>query len=257
MRKESVNMTQLQERVAIVTGAASVRGIGFAIARRFAEEGARVVVLDLDARQAAGAAAQIGPEHLGLACDVRDEARCKAVVKQVLERFGRLDVLVNNAGVSQSHRLLDSSQQDYDLVMDVSVRGSFNMSRAVVPHLRSLRRGAIVCMGSVAAQRGGGILGGPHYSAAKGALQALAKAMARELAPDGIRVNAIAPGMVDTDLLVGKIDEDGKRRVAEGVPLGRLAVPADIADACLFLASDASAYITGVILDVNGGLHIH
>jgi NAD(P)-dependent dehydrogenase (short-subunit alcohol dehydrogenase family) len=98
---------------------------------------------------------------------------------------------------------------------------------------------------------------GPHYSAAKPALQTLAKATARELAPEGIRVNAIAPGMVDTDLLVGRIDEDGKRRVAEGVPLGRLAVPADIADACLFLASDASAYITGVILDVNGGLHIH
>jgi NAD(P)-dependent dehydrogenase (short-subunit alcohol dehydrogenase family) len=255
--KESMNMPHLQGQVAIVTGAASLRGIGFATAQRFAQEGARVVVLDLDAAQAAAAAARLGPEHLGLACDVRDEARCKAAVAQVLERFGRVDILVNNAGVSQSHRLMDSSQQDYELVMDVSVRGSFNMSRAVVPHLRSRRRGAIVCMGSVAAQRGGGILGGPHYSAAKGALQTLAKAMARELAPDGIRVNAVAPGMVDTDLLVGKVDEAGKRRIAEGVPLGRLAIPADIANACLFLASDASDYITGVILDVNGGLHIH
>ena len=192
-----------------------------------------------------------------MACDVRDESACRAAVQRVLDAFGRIDILVNNAGVSQSQRLMDSTQADYDLVMDSSVRGAFNMSRAVVPHMRSRRRGAIVCMGSVAAQRGGGILGGPHYSAAKGAIQTLAKAMARELAPDGIRANAVAPGMVDTDLLIGKIDDAGKRRVAEGVPLGRLAAPADIANACLFLASEESAYITGVVLDVSGGLHIH
>ena len=252
-----MSVLQLEGQVAVITGAASPRGIGWATAKRFADEGARVVVLDLDAGAAQRAAALLGPEHLGLACDVRDEAACQAVVGAVLDRLGRVDVLVNNAGVSQSQRLLDSTQQDYDLVMNTSVRGSFNMSRAVVPHMKAQRRGAIVCMGSVAAQRGGGILGGPHYSAAKGALQSLAKAMARELAPDGVRVNAVAPGMVDTDLLVGKIDDDGKRRVAEGVPLGRLASAQDIANACLFLASDQSAYITGVVLDVSGGLHIH
>ena len=248
---------QLKDQVAIVTGGASLRGIGWATAKRFADEGARVVILDIDAAAAEQAALAIGPQHLGLACDVRDETICKRAVRQVLDAFGRIDILVNNAGVSQSHRLMDSTQADYDLVMDVSVRGAFNMSRAVVPPMRSRQRGAIVCMGSVAAQRGGGILGGPHYSAAKGAIQTLAKAMARELAPDGIRANAIAPGMVDTDLLVGKIDDAGKRRVADGIPLGRLAVPADIANACLFLVSDQSAYITGVVLDVSGGLHIH
>ena len=248
---------QLKDRVAIVTGGASLLGIGWATAKRFADEGARVVLLDIDAEATAQAALEIGPQHLGLACDVRDEAACQQVVQQVLEAFGRIDILVNNAGVSQSHRLMDSTQADYDLVMDVSVRGAFNMSRAVVPHMRSRQQGAIVCMGSVAAQRGGGILGGPHYSAAKGAIQTLAKAMARELAPDGIRANAIAPGMVETALLVGKIDDAGKRRVADAIPLGRLAVPADIANACLFLVSDQSAYITGVVLDVSGGLHIH
>ncbi len=248
---------QLKDQVAIVTGGASVRGIGWATAQRLAQEGATVVILDLDATAAASAAQAIGPAHQGWACDVRSEDACQAAVRQTMQRLGRIDILINNAGVSQSQRLLDSSQADYDLVMDVSVRGSFNMSRSVVPHMRERRSGSIVCMGSVAAQRGGGILGGPHYSAAKGALQSLAKAMARELASDGIRVNAVAPGMVDTDLLVGKIDEAGKRRVADSVPLGRLASAQDIANACLFLASAQSAYITGVVLDVSGGLHIH
>lgn len=248
---------QLKDQVAIITGGASLRGIGWATAKRFAGEGARIVILDLDAAAAGQAARAIGLVHLGLACDVRDEAACQSAVQKVLETFGQVDILINNAGVSQSHRLMDSTQDDYDLVMDVSVRGAYNMSRAVVPAMRTRKSGAIVCMGSVAAQRGGGILGGPHYSAAKGAIQALAKAMARELAADGIRSNAIAPGMTDTELLVGKIDDAGKRRVAESIPLGRLASANDIANACLFLASDQSAYITGVVLDVSGGLHIH
>ena len=248
---------QLTDRVAIITGGASLRGIGWATAKRFADEGARIVILDLDPAAAEQAARAIGASHLGFACDVRDESTCRMVVQKVLDTFGRVDILVNNAGVSQSHRLMDSTQDDYNLVMDVSVRGAYNMSRAVVATMRAHKSGAIVCMGSVAAQRGGGILGGPHYSAAKGAIQALAKAMARELAADGIRSNAIAPGMADTELLVGKIDDAGKRRVAESIPLGRLATANDIANACLFLASDQSAYITGVVLDVSGGLHIH
>ena len=247
----------LMNQVAIVTGGASLRGIGWATAKRFAEQGARVAILDLDAAAAQKAASEIGAQHRGYACDVRTEATCQAVVQQIIAEFGQVDILVNNAGVSQAFRLMDSSQADYDLVMDVSVRGAYNMSRAVVPHLRSRKSGAIVCMGSVAAQRGGGVLGGPHYAAAKGAVQTMAKAMARELAPDGIRVNAIAPGLVETELLVGKIDDQGKQKVAETTPLGRLAVPLDIANACLFLASDLSSYVTGVVLDVNGGLHIH
>ena len=247
----------LDDRIAIVTGGASTRGIGWATAKRFADEGARVAILDLDGEAARLAAAEIGAAHVGYACDVSDEPTCRAVVGQIIKDLGRLDILVNNAGVSQSHRLMDSTQSDYDIVMDVSVRGAYNMSRAVVPHFRLQKSGCIVCMGSVAAQRGGGILGGPHYSAAKGAVQTLAKAMARELGPDGIRVNAIAPGMVDTDLLVGKIDAAGKQRVAENVPLGRLALPIDIANACLYLASDLSSYVTGIVLDVNGGMHIH
>lgn len=247
----------LQNKVAIVTGGASLRGIGWATAKRFAEEGATVVILDLDGAAAQSAASQIGSQHRGYACDVRDAQVSQEVVQQVIADMGYIDILINNAGVSQASRLMESSQDDYDLVMDVSVRGAYNMSRAVVPHLRSRKCGAIVCMGSIAAQRGGGVLGGPHYAAAKGAVQTLAKAMARELGPDGIRVNAIAPGLVETDLLVGKIDDSGKQKVADSTPLGRLAVPRDIANACLFLCSELSSYVTGVVLDVNGGLHIH
>ncbi len=247
----------MKDKIAIVTGAASPLGIGFATASRFAAEGARVAVLDLKKEDAERAAASIGPQHRGYACDVRDEAACRETVARILSDFGAVDVLVNNAGVSQPHRILDSTQDDYNLVMDSSVRGTYNMSRAVVPGMRARRSGAIVCIGSVAAQRGGGILGGPHYSAAKGAVQSMAKAMARELGADGIRVNAIAPGLVDTALLIGKMDDAGKRKVAESTVLGRVAVPADIANACLYLGSELSSYVTGVILDVNGGLHIH
>jgi NAD(P)-dependent dehydrogenase (short-subunit alcohol dehydrogenase family) len=247
----------LKDKVAIITGGASLKGIGWATAKQFAAEGAKIALLDLHLDAARAAASEIGPEHRGYACDVRDEERCIQIVKSIIEDFGQVDILMNNAGVSQPNRIMDSTQDDYDIVMDVSLRGTFNMSRAVVPHFRSRSSGNIICMGSVAAQRGGGVLGGPHYAAAKGGVQTMAKAMARELGPDGIRVNAIAPGLVDTDLLVGKISEEKKQSVAESTPLGRLAVPQDIANVCLFLASDLSSYVTGVVLDVNGGLHIH
>ena len=247
----------LKDKVAIITGAASPRGIGYATAKTFAREGAVVALLDLDAKAVHEAAATIGAGHKGFTCDVRHAQRCGQVVQDVIAQLGRVDILVNNAGVSQAKRLMDSTEEDYNLVMDSSLRGCYNMSRAVTPHFRSRKSGNIVCMGSVAAQRGGGVLGGPHYAAAKGGVQTMAKAMARELGPDGIRVNAVAPGLVETELLVGKITDEGKQKVAETTPLGRLATAQDIANAFLFLASDLSSYVTGVVLDVNGGLHIH
>ena len=247
----------LPDKVAIITGGASPLGIGFATAKAFAEAGAKVVIVDLDGTEAAGRAAELGPDHIGLSCDVRDPAACDAVAQQALARYGRLDVLANIAGVSQPHRLMDATQADYDIVMDVSVRGTYNMARAVVPPMRAQRSGSIICTGSVAAQRGGGLFGGPHYAAAKGAVQTLAKAMARELAPDGIRVNAIAPGMVETGLFAGRLSEEQRQKNAAAIPLGRVAVPDDIAQGFLFLASDMSRYITGVVLDINGGSHIH
>ncbi|MGY2680752.1 SDR family NAD(P)-dependent oxidoreductase [Pseudomonas sp. CHM02] len=247
----------LKGKTAIITGGASLKGIGWATAKCFTENGARVALLDLDQSALDAATAELGGNCIGLRCDVRFPDACQQAVESIIKTFGQVDILINNAGVSQPFRLMASTMDDYELVMDVSLRGAFNMSRALVPHLRARRSGVIVNMGSVAAQRGGGVLGGPHYAAAKGGTQTLAKAMARELAPDGIRVNAIAPGLVDTELLVGKLTDEGRQAALAATPLGRLALPKDIADACLFLSSDLSSYVTGVVLDVNGGLHIH
>ena len=246
----------LNNQVAIVTGAASPRGIGKATARRFVDQGATVAILDLDEAAAGRAAADLGGGHLGLACDVRDPAQCRQAIEAVLERFGRIDILVNNAGVSQPDRLMEITQENFDLVIDVSLRGSLNMAQAVVPAMQERRSGCIISIGSVAAQIGGGIFGGPHYSAAKGGIHSLTKSMARELAPFGIRANAIAPGTIDTDIFAGKLD-DKRDGIVANIPLGRLGSADDIAKGCLFLASDLADYITGVILDINGGRFMH
>jgi NAD(P)-dependent dehydrogenase (short-subunit alcohol dehydrogenase family) len=247
----------LQDKVAIITGAASARGIGKATARLFAEHGARVAILDLDGAAAAAAARDIGPDHLGLACDVTVKADCERAAAEVLARFGRIDVLVNNAGITQPLKLMEIRPEHYDAVLDVSLRGTLYMSQAVIPHMRARRSGSIVCMSSVSAQRGGGIFGGPHYSAAKAGVLGLGKAMARELGPDNVRVNSITPGLIQTDITGGKLTEQMKAEILKGIPLGRLGDAIDVARCCLFLASDLSSYLTGVTLDVNGGMLIH
>ena len=185
----------LADKVAIISGAASQRGIGLATARLFAQHGAKVAILDLDQVSATRAAEQLGGDHHGFACDVTDKSACESVAQQILGTFGRMDVLVNNAGITQPLKFMDIRPQNYEAVTDVSLRGTLYLSQAVVPAMRKSRSGSIVCMSSVSAQRGGGIFGGPHYSAAKAGVLGLAKAMARELGPDGIRVNSITPGL--------------------------------------------------------------
>ncbi|MBY0298854.1 MAG: SDR family oxidoreductase [Methylobacterium sp.] len=247
----------LSDKVCLITGAASLRGIGRATARLFAEHGGRVVILDLDAGQAEAAAREIGPGHLGLACNVVDRAACQRAADEVVARFGRIDVLVNNAGITQPLKIMDIAPENYDAVTDVNLRGTLYMSQAVIPQMRAQQSGAIVCMSSVSAQRGGGIFGGPHYSAAKGGVLGLCKAMARELGPDGIRANAVTPGLIQTDITGGKLTDELKAEIIKGIPLARLGVADDVAKACLFLASDLSAYTTGAVIDVNGGMLIH
>ncbi|WP_369991155.1 SDR family NAD(P)-dependent oxidoreductase [Pseudomonas xanthosomatis] len=247
----------LEGKIAIVTGAASARGIGRATAQAFAAHGAKVAILDLDLSAARAAASDLGAGHLGLAANVADEAQVRDAVAQVLAHYGRIDVLVNNAGITQPVKTLEITGKDYDRILDVNLRGTLLMSQAVIPGMRAQRSGSIICMSSVSAQRGGGIFGGPHYSAAKAAVLGLGKAMARELGPDNVRVNAITPGLIHTDITGGLMHDERRHAIIDGIPLGRLGEARDVANAALFLASDLSSYLTGITLDVNGGMLIH
>ncbi|BBO13847.1 SDR family NAD(P)-dependent oxidoreductase [Bradyrhizobium sp. TM102] len=251
----------LRGKTAIITGAASPRGIGLATARRFAAEGARVAILDIDGSAAEVAARGLesgtGAPHLGLALDVTDKQACIKTVEAVIAKFGQIDILINNAGVTQPVKLLDITPEDWDRIQDVNLKGILFLSQAVIPHMRKRRSGSIACMSSVSAQRGGGIFGGPHYSAAKAGVLGLAKAMAREFGPDGIRVNCVTPGLIGTDITAGKLTDEMRTKILEGIPLGRLGEAADVAGIYTFLASDLSAYVTGAVIDVNGGMLIH
>jgi NAD(P)-dependent dehydrogenase (short-subunit alcohol dehydrogenase family) len=250
-------MLLLKERTAVVTGAASRRGLGRATARLFAEHGARVAILDLDGAAAETAAAELGAGHLGLACDVTDRAAVEAAMRAALDALGAVDALVNNAGITQPLKIMEIGPAEYDAVLDVNLRGTLHCSQALIPHMRARRRGAIVNMSSVSAQRGGGVFGGPHYAAAKAGILGLTKAMARELAPDGIRVNALCPGFIDTDITAGKLTPQQLDAIVAATPLGRAGRAEDVAGCALFLASDLAAYVTGAELDVNGGSLIH
>lgn len=250
-------MKLLDGKTAIITGAASARGLGKATARMFADHGCRVAILDLDTAQAQDAAADIGEVHLGLACDVTRKEACDEAVALVIDTYGQVDILVNNAGITQPLKIMEIGHEDYDAVLDVNLLGTLNMSQAVIPHMRSRGSGSIINMSSVSAQRGGGIFGGPHYSAAKAGILGLTKAMARELAPDGIRSNAICPGFIATDITGGKLTDEMMETILSGIPMGRAGEASDVAGCALFLASELSAYVTGSEVDVNGGSLIH
>jgi NAD(P)-dependent dehydrogenase (short-subunit alcohol dehydrogenase family) len=251
-----INML-LKDKVAVITGGAGLNGLGFATARMMAAQGAKVVILDLEVANPQAAAAQLGTDHLGLVANVTDKSSCEAAVAQIQAKYGRIDVLVNNAGITQPVKFLDITGGDYDRILDVSLRGTLYASQAVLPVMQAQNCGSIVCISSVSAQRGGGILGGPHYSAAKAGVLGLARAMAREFGGQNIRVNCVTPGLIATDINKGKIPEDKRQTILDGIPLGRIGEPNDVAGCVVFLASDLSKYCTGVTLDVNGGMLIH
>jgi NAD(P)-dependent dehydrogenase (short-subunit alcohol dehydrogenase family) len=247
----------LKDKVAVITGAAGPNGLGYATATMMAAQGAKIVIVDLARAEPQTAAARLGAGHLGLVADVTDKASCEAAAAAVLQAHGRIDILVNNAGITQPAKTLDITGADYDRILDVSLRGTLYMSQAVIPAMRVQKQGAICCVSSVSAQRGGGILGGPHYSAAKAGVLGLARAMAREFGIDGIRVNCVTPGLIATDINKGLIPDDKMKVILEGIPLNRIGEPADVAGCLVFLASDLAKYLTGVTLDVNGGMLIH
>jgi NAD(P)-dependent dehydrogenase (short-subunit alcohol dehydrogenase family) len=247
----------LEGKKAAISGAASPRGIGLATARLFAAHGARVAILDLDEAAAGEAAASLGNAHVGVACDVADRSACERAAAETIGAFGQVDILVNNAGITQPSKIMEIDGEAWDRILDVNLRGVLYLSQAFIPHMRERRSGSIACMSSVSAQRGGGIFGGPHYSAAKAGVLGLAKNMARELGPDGIRVNCVTPGLIQTDITGGKLTDEMRRDIIKGIPLNRLGTAEDVAGIYLFLASDLSAYVTGAVIDVNGGMLIH
>ncbi|WP_116134685.1 SDR family NAD(P)-dependent oxidoreductase [Tropicimonas sp. IMCC34043] len=250
-------MGLLDGKYAVITGAASKRGLGKATAAMFADHGATVAILDLDEAQAKAAAADLGVQHVGLACDVTDKASVQAAMDALVEKWGRVDILVNNAGITQPLKSMEIMPENYDAVMDVSLRGTLYCTQALIPQFRSQKSGSVINLSSVSAQRGGGIFGGPHYSAAKAGVLGLTKAMARELAPDNIRVNAICPGFIATDITGGKLTPEMMEMILDGIPMGRAGEASDVAGCALFLASELSAYCTGTEVDVNGGSLIH
>lgn len=243
---------RLLDKTAIVTGAA--QGFGLGIAETFAREGARVAVIDIDEAAAIAAAKQIGGNAFALRCDVADKADVARAVASVMEAFGVLDIVVNNAGISHRNKsMLDVAEEEFDRVFAVNVKSIYNMTLATVPHMKE-RGGVVVNIGSTAGLRPRPGL--TWYNASKGAVNLLSKSMAVELAPSRIRVNAIAPVAGETPLLATFMGEDTPERRAafvSTIPWGRLSTPRDIANAALFLCSDEAEMITGTVLEVDGG----
>lgn len=252
-------MNRFAGKVVLVTGAGSERGIGRATALAFATEGAMVVVTDVDAAGVERVARELG-EHsqaLGEVADVRSKAEMERVVARAVARFGGLDILVNNAGLTRPTKFLEISEEEYDLVVDVNLKGMFMTTQAAVPVMLKRGKGAIVSLSSVSGQRGGGVFGTSHYAAAKAGMAGLTRALARELSPQGIRVNCVAPSLIDTDIFGGQVSEERKKELGETTLVGRVGQVSDVVNGILFLADDASEYLTGITLDINGGSHLH
>ena len=247
-------MGALQGRVALITGAAA--GFGEAIARRFVAEGAKVLVADLDGSRAQDVATSLGASARAVRCDVSSRADVDAAVAACVDAFGGVDILVNNAGTTHRNQsMLEVDEATFDRVFAVNVKSIFHTTQAVVPLMKARRSGCIVNIGSTA-----GIRPRPGlawYNASKGAVNLLSKSMAAELGPDGIRVNAVCPVMSPTALIeqfLGVPDTpEARAKVVAGIPLGRMSTPEDVAEATLYLASDAARFITGVELPVDGG----
>jgi 3-oxoacyl-[acyl-carrier protein] reductase len=250
-------MGKLDGRVAFVTGAG--RGIGAATALRLAEDGARVVLADIDpegCKQVAAQIEQAGSQALAISCNVADRAAVEAAFQEAVERFGRLDILVNNAGVLRDNLLFKMSDDDWETVMNVHLKGAFLCSRAAQAHMVQQKYGRIISLSSVSAL---GNRGQANYSTAKAGLQGLTKTLAIELGPFGITANAVAPGFIDTEMTRATARRQGHdpdqviEMASKSIPVRRVGQPRDVANVICFLASEESSYVTGQIIYVAGG----
>lgn len=243
----------LAGRVALVTGAG--RGIGGAIADELARRGASVVVNDIDAGLATARAEALGSVAIAAQGDASLASEVRRVVDAGIAAFGRIDILVNNAGQDRAVSILDLEEDEWDRFMAVNLKSAFLFSKAVLPGMIERNHGRIVCMASIVAHQGA-MNGGIHYATTKAGMLGFARTLARQMARTGVTVNAIAPGVVDTDLIRTHMKPEMREKVMQAIPLGRLAEPAEIGRAVAFLVSDDAAYVTGATLDVNGGFWI-
>jgi NAD(P)-dependent dehydrogenase (short-subunit alcohol dehydrogenase family) len=254
----------LKGKTCIIVGTGSPKGIGRATARLFAEQGAQLVLADRSAADHLGPEfaesmrEEIGitPSVISVACDITDPEQCSQLVLGAVAEFETVDVLVNTAGIVETRSLLETTADDLDRMIDVNLKGTFNLCQAVLRRFVAQKSGVIVNLASLAAQRGGGLVGGAHYASAKGGVISLTRSIAREFGPQGIRANVICPAMAQTSM-VDHLTSAELDAIRETIPLRRLGTAREVAGACLFLASDLSGFVTGATLDVNGGLHIH
>lgn len=248
-------------RTAIVTGGGSRRGIGRGTAHALARDGWHVAVLDVDEASAKDAAEEVatarGVSTVGLRCDVSDRDEVAAAVSTVEAKLPGIGALVNNAGITSPVPFLDCTDEEWERIFAVNVRGSYLMTKRVVPGMVERGFGRIVNLSSVSAVRGGGVFGGVAYSSAKAALLGFSRALAREVGPSGVTVNAVAPGLVDTDITAGRLPDERKAAMVADIPVRRTATVPDVADVVAFLCRPESSYLTGATYDVNGGSHIH
>ncbi|MGM0922207.1 MAG: SDR family NAD(P)-dependent oxidoreductase [Bacillota bacterium] len=251
-------MFELNNRVAIVTGSGSEKGIGRTIALTLAKQGATVVVADLNSdgiENTLDAIKEIGGKSLGVVVNVTNKESVEEMVRKTLGTFGRIDILVNNAGISQKVTVQDMSLEDMTKVFNVNMFGLFLCTQAVLEPMKEQKYGRIVSLSSVSAKRGGGVFGGAHYSASKAAVLGFSKNLAREVGLDGITVNCVAPGLVNTDIWKSLPKMEASNVIA-GIPMGRPGETKEIASTIAFLASEEASYITGEEIDINGGSHM-
>ena len=242
----------LQGKIAIVTG--STRGIGRAIAEELAKQGAQVVISGRNAELAqtvAEAIQQKGGQAIAIPADVSQWEDAQALVQQTIQQWGRVDILVNNAGITRDNLLLRMSEADWDAVLQVNLKGAFNCTKSVTRQMMKQRYGRIINITSVVGLMGNA--GQANYAASKAGLIGFTRSVARELASRNITCNAVAPGYIQTDM-TDALDENVKEALLQQIPLGRLGEPADVARVVAFLCSDAAAYITGQVINVDGGM---